>query len=287
VNSERGRTEFLLVGLVQTTDGLAAYPMGKGSGSVTTFSCADGFIAIDQHTELLEAGSQVDVQLLGQKLEPAELVVIGSHCVGLDMLLSELQKRGHATKSLYVGSTGGLTAAKRGECDVAGIHLMDPTTGEYNLPFVTPDLEFIPGYRRMQGIVFRHGDARFEGKSVSEALETARTDTDCLMVNRNAGSGTRILIDRLLQDAQPPGYAVQTKSHNAVAAAVAQGRADWGLAIQTVAKMANLGFLPVQEENYDFVVPASRADRPAVRVFRQLLQELTIRNRLSELGFVV
>lgn len=83
VNSERGRTEYLLVGLVQRDDNLSAYPMGKGSGSVTTFSGADGFITIDQHTEYVDAGAAVQVQLLGQGLEPADLVIIGSHCVGL------------------------------------------------------------------------------------------------------------------------------------------------------------------------------------------------------------
>ena len=99
VNSERGRTEYLLVGLVHgPTTGLRAYPMGKGSGSVTTFSGADGFITIDQHTEILDAGATVSVQLLGQRLEPADLVIIGSHCVGLDLLVGKLMRQGVRTK---------------------------------------------------------------------------------------------------------------------------------------------------------------------------------------------
>ena len=89
----------------------------------------------------------------------------------------------------------------------------------------------------------------------------ATAQPGCTMVNRNAGSGTRILIDRLLGGAQPPGYGVQTKSHNAVAVAVAQQRADWGLAIDTVARQYGLGFIPVQEERYDFVVPQARLAR--------------------------
>src|SRR5258705_78113 len=152
VNSERGRTEYLLVGLVRGHAGLAAYPMGKGSGSVTAFSGADGFITIDQHTEIVDAGSAVSVQLLGQKLEPADLVIIGSHCVGLDLLIGELLRKGFRAKSLYVGSMGGLAAAKRGECDIAGIHLLDPATGEYNRPLLSSDLALVPGYGRMQGI---------------------------------------------------------------------------------------------------------------------------------------
>ena len=99
------------------------------------------------------------------------------------------------------------------------------------------------GWQRMQGIVFRAGDARFEGKSAQDALKAALADPDCIMVNRNAGAGTRILIDQLLGAARPPGYGNQPRSHNAVAAAVAQGRADWGVAIQPVAAMYGLGFL--------------------------------------------
>jgi len=285
VNSERGRTEYLLVGLVQGQHGLAAYPMGKGSGSVTTFSGADGFITIDQHTEILDAGSPVAVQLLGHRLEPADLVVIGSHCVGLDMLVGELMRSGVRAKSLYVGSMGGVAAAKRGECDLAGIHLMDPATGEYNRPFLTEALTLVPGYGRMQGIVYRAGDSRFVGKSRERAIEAAVAETDCVMVNRNAGSGTRIIIDQLLGDRRPPGYGVQTKSHNAVAAAVRQGRADWGVAIDTVARQYGLGFIPVQEERYDFVVPKARLDRPAVRAFRGLLRDAGVRERLRALGF--
>jgi putative molybdopterin biosynthesis protein len=285
VNSERGRTEYLLVGLVQTGDGLAAYPMGKGSGSVTTFSGADGFITIDQHTEILDAGREVAVQLLGQRLEPADLVCIGSHCVGLDLLVGKLMRQGLRTKTLQVGSMGGLTAAKRGECDIAGIHLMDPATGEYNRPLLTDTLALIPGYERMQGIVYRHGDARFEGRSVTEAVRAALADSACVMVNRNAGSGTRIIIDRLLGGARPRGHGMQTKSHNAVAVAVAQGRADWGVAIDTVARQYGLGFIPVQEERYDFVVPKARLDRPAVVAFRALLEVPETRAALRELGF--
>ena len=220
VNSERGRTEYLLVGLVQGPQGLMAYPMGKGSGSVTTFSHADGFITIDQHTEIVDAGSVVSVRLLGEGLEPADLVVIGSHCVGLDLLIGKLMREGVRTKALYVGSMGGLAAAKRGECDIAGIHLMDPATGEYNRPLLTESLSLVPGYGRMQGIVFRPDDVRFAGKSKDEALRGALDDAGSVMVNRNAGSGTRILVDRLLGEHRPAGYGVQTKSHNAVAVAV-------------------------------------------------------------------
>jgi putative molybdopterin biosynthesis protein len=139
----------------------------------------------------------------------------------------------------------------------------------------------------MQGLVFRAGDPRFAGKSRDDALAAALADERCVMVNRNAGSGTRIVIDQLLGTQRPPGYGTQTKSHNAVAAAVAQGRADWGIALDTVARQYGLAFIPVQEERYDFVVPATRYDRPAVRAFRALLDDPAVRAALRGLGFRV
>ncbi len=287
VNSERGRTEYLLVGLVGEGRGLAAYPMGKGSGSVTTFSRADGFTVIPRQREYLEADEEVEVHLIGQGLRPADLVVIGSHCVGLDRLLGMLHGRGTRTKFLAVGSSGGLAAARRGECDLAGVHLLDPRTDTYNRPFLTPDLELLPGYGRLQGVVFRRGDERFEGRGAAEAVAGVAADPSCVMVNRNRGSGTRVLLDRLLGSARPPGHLAEARSHNAVAAAVAQGRADWGVAISTVAADSGLGFLPLQEEQYDFVVPRARLDRPSVRAFRGLLAEEPARAALAALGFRV
>jgi putative molybdopterin biosynthesis protein len=284
VNSEIGRTEYLLVGLVQTGSSLAAYPMGQGSGSVTTFSRADGFATIGRHEEIVQAGTIIGVQLLGRDLQLADLVVIGSHCIALDYLLGELDRQGVRSKFLAIGSTGGLYAAMRGECDLAGVHLLDPITGEYNRPFLTPELDLIPGYGRLQGIVFRHGDKRFEGRTAHDAIASAIGDPTCVMVNRNQGSGTRVLIDRLLGGAKPHGYAVQPRNHNAVAAAVLQGRADWGMTLDTIARNAGLGFLPVQAEQYDFIVPRSRADRPGVVAFRELLEQPATRDALAALG---
>jgi len=285
VNSEIGRTEYLLVGLVETpNEGLAAYPMGQGSGSVTTFSRADGFATIGRHEEIVQAGTTISVQLLGLDLQLADLVVIGSHCIGLDYLLGELQRNGVRSKFLAVGSTAGLDAAKRGECDLAGVHLLDPKSNEYNRPFLSPALQLVPGYGRLQGIVFRRGDARFEGKSARNAIAIAIGDSTCVMVNRNQGSGTRVLIEGLLGGVRPRGYAVQPRNHNAVAAAVVQGRADWGMTLDIIARNAGLGFLPVQEEQYDFIVPVSRWNRPGVIAFTKLLQQASTREALVRLG---
>ncbi len=287
VNSERGRTEYLLVNLVDGPRGWTAYPMGKGSGSVTTFSGADGFVVIPRQQEYIEAGEHVSVTPMGRGVSPADLVVIGSHCVGLDLLLGRLGDEGFTSKTIWVGSQGGLAAAARGECDLAGIHLLDPATNRYNEPFLEPGLRLLRGYGRMQGLVHRPGDPRFEGKTAAEAVREAASDPRCVMVNRNRGSGTRVLIDGLLGGKKPPGFAVEARSHNAVAASVAQGRADWGLAIDPVARSYGLGFLPLRSERYDFAVPEDRWDRPALAAFRGLLARVEVRRQLAELGFLV
>jgi putative molybdopterin biosynthesis protein len=287
VNSEKGRTEFLLVNLVQGPSGYSAYPMGKGSGSVTAFSKADGFIAIDRNKEYLDQGASVSVTLIGQALQPADLIFIGSQCIGVDYLLSEMSQRGWRVKSIAVGSMAGITAAARGECDLAGTHLLDEKTGEYNRPFLGASLTLEKGYGRKQGLVFRKEDPRFAGKPLHDAVAAALADPACRMINRNRGSGTRVLIDGLVGSARPAGFHVEAKSHNAVAAAVSQRRADWGVAIEHVAKGLDLGFVPIKDEEYDFVIPKSRLGRPAVQAFLALLKEPSAREGLAWLGMTV
>lgn len=285
VHSERGRTEYLLVNLVEGRDGLAAWPMGKGSGSVTTFSKADGFLTIPAHREILKQGSQTRVTLLSRELEPRDLVIIGSHCVGLDLLVARLGRREYSSKILAVGSEAGLRAAQSGQCDLAGIHLLDPKTDSYNEPFLDASVQLQPGYGRMQGVLFRKGDTRFDGE-LSEAVKAA-AEGGAVMVNRNRGSGTRVLIDQLLGEIRPDGHANEARTHNAVAAAVSSGRADFGVAIATVANDYGLGFHPLRAEQYDFVIPVDRADRPAVRAFLEILAEPETRAALRQRGFLL
>ncbi len=284
VASELGRKEFLLVSLIETGDGTVAFPTGKGSGAVTSFSQADGFIAIDALAASLDAGTEAEVTLIGSAARAPDLVIMGSHDVALDAVVGALFERGLSARVIAVGSLGGAAAASRGECDVAPVHIVDPKTGTYNVHLAGAGLALLPGWRRMQGILFRPGDSRFEGKSAAEGLKAALADASALMVNRNAGSGTRLLIDRLLEGARPAGYANQPKSHNAVAAAIAQRRADWGLAIAPVAKLYGLGFLPVAPEHYDFLVVESRRQRPAVQAFIAALRDEKTRERIRALG---
>jgi putative molybdopterin biosynthesis protein len=283
IASELGRAEFVMVGLSQGPRGIAAHPVGKGSGAVTAFSQADGFFAVDPMSDALTAGSTVTVRLLTNRLRIPQLVIMGSHCVGLDAVVSMLIEQSVSIRVLPIGSLGGLAALKRGECDIAPIHLLEPESGDYNLPFLSDDMRLIEGWRRMQGLVFRPGDQRFEGKSLEQAVASALADADCIMVNRNQGAGTRVLIDRLLDGARPAGYWNQPRSHNAVAASVAQGRADWGVAIKQVADALELSFIPLAQEHYDFAVPKSPRNPQALATFEAMIAKA--RPRLEAMGF--
>jgi putative molybdopterin biosynthesis protein len=284
ISSELGRQEFALVALVRGEDGTIAFPTAKGSGSVTSFSQADGFISIDALASALDADTETTVTLIGNEIRAPDLVIMGSHDIALDAVVGALSEQGFSARVLAVGSQGGVAAAQRGECDIAPVHLVDPDTGKYNVHLSAPGLRLVPGWQRMQGIIFRKGDARFEGRSAADAVQAALADPACLMVNRNAGAGTRVLIDKLLEGVRPSGYSNQPKTHNAVAAAIEQERADWGVGIEPVAKLYQLGFIPVAPEQYDFLVVERRSDRPAVKAFLAALRDDKTRAQIVARG---
>jgi putative molybdopterin biosynthesis protein len=284
IASEMGRKEFVLVSLVSGEHGAVAFPSAKGSGAVTSFSQADGFIEIDALAGSLDAGTQACVTLIGDTARAPDVVIMGSHDIALDVVVGALAERGFTARTIAVGSQGGVAAAERGQCDVAPVHLIDPATGAYNKDLVSPGISLVKGWQRMQGVLFRPSDQRFEGRRAEDAVKAALADPSCLMVNRNTGAGTRVLIDKLVAGARPPGYANQPRSHNAVAAAIAQARADWGVAIEPVAKMYGLGFLPLAPEHYDFLLIESRRDRPAVQAFLAALRDRRTKDRIKALG---
>lgn len=301
--SERGRREYALVQLLDAPAGHdpsdispetlpIALPIGKGSGSVTAFCRADGFIAVPRQTERLPAGARVEVCPIDPDLAPPDLVIVGSHCTGLELLVDRLHAQGLQVRVLAQGSQGGLAAAARGHCDLAPIHLLDPATGEYNLAFVPEGCDLVRGYGRMQGLVTRPDDPRFAAPIDPAAfrLPACVRDPEVFMVNRNRGSGTRLLLDALLADLgpgpRPCGYDHEARSHSGVAACVAQGRADWGVAIATAAHDAGLRFHPIRAERYDFVVPRARRQRPAVQAFLRLLDDPEVRAELRAAGFL-
>ena len=291
VNSAPGRMEFNLVRIANriskedpTSDSTitTAFPMGQGSGSVTTFSQADGFFCIDRNTEFVEAGREVEVQLISRKLPLPDLVISGSHCIGLDLLAGILHRDGFVVKQIPVGSTAGIDFARRGWCDLAGIHLLDPESGRYNQLESNDSVEIIPGYTRQQGVVVSPMGPL--GKLPdADLLARVASDESLMMINRNAGSGTRILIECLLKGARPRGYPNAVTNHHAVAAAVEQGRADWGLCTSAAAG-SNLRFVYLADEHFDFAVPRTQMQIPAVVAFTDLLASVSIRKQLSQLG---
>src|SRR4029077_16401992 len=138
-------------------------------------------------------------------------VIMGSHDIALDVVVGALAEHGFSARTIAVGSQGGVSAAMRGQCDLAPVHLVDPTTGIYNEHLLAPEISLVKGWQRMQGVLFRPGDKRFEGRNPEDAVKASLPDPSCLMVNRNAGAGTRILIDNLVHGARPPGYANQPR----------------------------------------------------------------------------
>jgi putative molybdopterin biosynthesis protein len=285
IPSELGRQEFVLVALVAGDAGKpVAFPTAKGSGAVTSFSQADGFLEIDALASALDAGTRARVTLIGQSAAMPDLVIMGSHDIALDVVLGALAERGFIARTIAIGSMGGVAAAERGECDLAPTHLVDPATGIYNAHLLREGLALVKGWQRMQGFVHRPDDVRFAEGTADDALAAALEDPRCIMVNRNAGAGTRVLIDGLLKGARPPGYSNQPRSHNAVAAAVAQARADWGIATESVARLYGLGFLPIAPEDYDFLLVESRRERPAVVAFLAALRDESVREKIRALG---
>jgi molybdopterin molybdotransferase/putative molybdopterin biosynthesis protein len=301
-NSHKGQLEYVLVHVVRSHEGYTAYPIGKGSGSMTTFSQADGFLKIPTSQEMIGKDEAVQVHLLSHNLRLADVTIIGSHCVGSDYLLSCLKRDGIQGKSINVGSTAGLQAARRGEADIAGIHLLDEHTDEYNRPFLKPGdgLALVRGYVRRQGFLYRPADAWPQPLTFERLVDMAVTEGKLVLINRNRGSGTRILFDmRLRSCAQARsmsfdklteslrGYDTEAKSHNAVAASIALRKADWGLAIDTVAHDYHLAFSFMQDEHYDFVIPTDKLTQPAIQQFLELLRRDTARAGLTRLGFQV
>ena len=286
--SSEGRREFLPVNIVRGSVGFTAYPVtGSYSGAITSLSFTDGFVEIPENVVMLEEGEEVDVTLYSE-LKPADLVVIGSNCIGVEILLRLLGVR---AKVINVGSTGGILAVKRGEADVAGTHLLDES-GEYNLPFLerygVKDAILVKGYLREQGIIVAKGNPKGI-KGVEDFLRE-----DVTIINRNRGSGTRILLDMLLKEIAEregknfedivksiKGYEVEAKTHSSVAVAVLSGKADAGLGIKTVATQYGLDFIPLRAEEYDFLIPKDRLEKDAVRKFIEKLKSDDFKRELE------
>jgi putative molybdopterin biosynthesis protein len=296
VFSAAGRREFMPVHIIVGESGkYVAYPVTGGSGAITSYAMADGFIDIPIDRKLLDEGETVTVTLLSPELRPADLTIIGSHCIGIDILLGVIRRThpGFSAKIVNVGSMGGLNAVVRGEADLAGIHLIDETSGEFNIsyvkrPGIIEKVTLFRGYNREQGLVIAKGNP----KSITGFEDFSRKDVT--FINRNPGSGTRIIIDLNLRKIAEKksqqfkdvtrsikGYTVEAKSHSAVATAIIQGKADVGVAIRAVTKDQPLDFIPITDEQYDFLARKSWLQKESVRLFLDALKSWEFKEELE------
>ena len=259
IQSPAGEDEFLRVRLGRVGGRLVATPIRRGAGVIMSLVEADGIALVPRFSEGLEAGSAIRVELLRSLAEiEGTIVVTGSHDMTLDVLAIILGQSGGRLASSNVGSLGGLVALERGEAHMAGTHLLDPDTGEYNVSYIrrhiTRAVTVITLVHRVQGLIVGRGNPR----GLSSLADLAEHPVS--FVNRQRGSGTRVLLDHELGAAgiSPSdigGYGREEYTHLAVAAAVASGRADAGLGIQSAATAFDLDFVPLARERYDLVIP--------------------------------
>ena len=291
VLSPAGEDEFLRVKLGRVGEKMVATPVQRGAGVIMSLVRADGLVQIPRFSEGLDAGAQVSVELLRPLAEVENTIVaIGSHDLTLDLMSSFLRRNpsGAVLSSSHIGSLGGLIALRRGEAHLAGSHLLDEGTGEYNIAYIRRYLPDVPVMLvnlvgRVQGLMVKPGNPG-EILSLSDLLRPGVT-----FVNRQRGSGTRVLLDYKLGELgilpeSINGYLREEYSHLAVAAAVNGGSADTGLGILSAARALNLDFVPLVNEQYDLVIPRSHYDSDLLRPLFELLADGEFQQAVAALG---
>jgi putative molybdopterin biosynthesis protein len=291
VLSPLGEDEYLRVRLGRVGTKMVATPIQRGAGVIMSLVRADGIVTIPRFSEGLDAGQEVSVELLRTPESLAgTIVVIGSHDLTLDLLASEL-RRLHPTLTLAssnVGSLGGLLALQRGEAHLAGSHLLDTATGEYNVPFIRRYITeraviVVNLVHRIQGFIVPPGNP----KAITTLADLARQGIT--FVNRQRGSGTRVLLDYLLtQQALTPeqiaGYEREEFTHLAVAAAVAGGRVDVGLGVLSAARALGMDFIPLQSEQYDLIIPKEFYHSDSLQPLLTLIRSDACKQQVAALG---
>lgn len=291
LNSTLKYCEFVRVKLSKQHGELYATPLNRGAGVVTSFVKADGLMKVDMDSEGLEVGQQVEVELL-KPIEQIEqtISVIGSHDPLLDEISDIIRQtfQGQYLESSHVGSMGGIMAVKRREADFGGIHLLDEETGVYNLSYVKKffpqnDVKIIRGVKRIQGFMTGKGNPK-NIRSIEDICQPGIS-----YVNRQKGSGTRILLDYLLNKAHIDpdviyGYDREEFTHMSVAAQVASGSGDVGLGIYSAAQAFHLDFVPVCDEQYDFLVSQAFYESEQFAMFLKVITSREFAERLKAMG---
>ncbi len=291
IPSKLGTEEFLRVNIGRVGDRLIATPLPRAAGSITTLTRAEGILRIPALSEGVNQDEDLDAELLVEEEELLNtVVVIGSHDITLDILADEIRRggRGIRVSSGNVGSLGGLMALKKGICHLAGAHLLDTETGEYNIPYIR---RYLKGLKvsvfnlvlRDQGLILPANNP----KGIKGIDDLTRDGVN--FINRQAGSGTRILFDYRLEQAgikkeRIKGYDNEEFTHMAVAVDVLSGAADCGMGIYAAAKALGLDFIPMVREQYDLIIPSSMLDNDNIRAVIETISSQEFRDRVNDLG---
>jgi molybdopterin molybdotransferase/putative molybdopterin biosynthesis protein len=291
IASKLGVEEFVRVKLGEVGDRIVATPLPRGAGTITSLTEADGIIRIPNHMEGINDNEVVSAELL-RPLSAIRhtIVIVGSHDNSLDELADQL-KANHSELTLsssHVGSMGGLMAIKRGVCHLAGTHLLDTEDGSYNISYLKkylPDraVKLVHLVHRDQGLIVKKGNP----KKIKGIEDLNRKDIT--FINRQVGSGTRILLDyKLKQQGIKPaaisGYHNEEFTHMAVAVSVLSGADDAGLGIYAAAKALDLDFVPVVTEQYDLVIPLEYFETEPVQILLEIINSPTFKKRVEALG---
>jgi putative molybdopterin biosynthesis protein len=295
ITSPGGDDDFVRVAVGRVGEKLLAAPLSRGAGVITSLVRADGLVVLPHGTQGAEAGEQVQVRLYRPLAELDKTIFcIGSHDMTLDLIAQFLAGHDRRLASANVGSQGGLVALRRGEAHLAGSHLLDPETGEYNISYIR---RYLPGVKvkvvtlvgREQGLLVKRGNPKGI-KSLSDlSRPEAESDAERVsFVNRQRGAGTRVLLDyqlNLLGIASESiiGYNQEEYTHLGVAAAVASGRADCGLGIAAAAKALELDFIPLYQERYDLVIPKEYAESDLLAPLFVVLEDQAFRTAVAAL----
>lgn len=284
VNSGLKYEEYVRVKIGRAAGKLTATPLSRGAGVVSSFVKADGIVQIEKDSEGIQQGSIVKVELL-KPLSQIEntISIIGSHDPLMDEIadILKIEYGDKYVSSSHVGSMGGIMAIKRKEANIAGTHLLCDN-GEYNIDYIQGvDAKLIRGVKRAQGFMVAKGNP----KNI-KGLEDL---TKISYVNRQKGSGTRVLLDYLLKQkginpADIYGYSREEFTHLSVAAQIADGSADAGLGIYSAAQAFGLDFIPVAQEQYDFLVEKSFTETEDFELFMSIIKSEEFARRLEALG---